>query len=145
LAEAALPRPATRGNRVTLKAGQPEAAVFSSMKARAIFFRAENLSSGKPVPLADGQVICLPDQINASAVFVTPRCPSLSFTNPEQLICSFRPWKNQRLGSFSLAKRTTLTWVSQSAVSSTLDEPAGQKLLVIFAKAKRPESLNSTV
>jgi len=136
LAEAALPRPATRGNRVTLKAGQPEAACFLINEGKSDIFRAENLSSGKPVPLLT--VSNLPAGSDyASGSFRHTPLPEFVFYKPGAANLLLRPVEESAAGKFQFGKENNFDLGQPIRRVITLDEPAGQKLLVIFGEGEK--------
>ncbi len=136
LAEAILPGPATRGNREMLKTGQPEVACFLMNEGKSDSFRAENFSNGKPVALLTASNLPAGSDYAAGNFRHAP-LPEFVFYKPGGANLILRPVEEPATGKLQLGKENRFDLGEPVRRVITLDEPAGQKLLVIFGEGEK--------
>ena len=113
MVESTLPGPATHANRITLKAGQPEADCELVTDDKGVTFRAENFSTGKPETLLT--LPGLPTGSDyASGNFRGSALSELLFYKPGENTLTVRPVEEAGQASFNSAKGIVLTWDNQS-------------------------------
>jgi formylglycine-generating enzyme required for sulfatase activity len=136
LAEAILPAPASRGNRVTLKAGQPEVACLLLNDANNAIFRSENLTSDKIVSVIT--VSNLPAGSDyAVGNFRHGPLSEFLFYKPGSPNLTVRSVEESTPGKFDLSKANDFDLGQPIRRVITLDEAAGQKLCIIFGDGEQ--------
>ncbi len=136
LAEATLPGPATRGNRVTLLAGQPEVACLLINEGTNDTFRAENLSSGKPVAVLTASNLPAGSDYAAGNFRHAP-LPEFLFYKPGGASFTLRTVEESAAGKFQFGNGNTFDLGQPIRRVITLDELTSQKLLVIFGEGEK--------
>jgi formylglycine-generating enzyme required for sulfatase activity len=133
--EAILPGPATHGNRLALKEGQPEDACTLVTDEKGDSFRAEILTSGKPTLVAS--ISGLPASSDyAFGNFRGSPLHELLFYKPGQLNLSLRPVEESG-GQLGFGKGDTFDLGQPIRRVVTLTGNSGQRLLVIFGEGEK--------
>ena len=141
LAEAPLSAPAIKANRLTFKAGQPGLACALLHDDKGDTFRAENLSSGKPVVAAT--LAGLPPGADyAAGHFRGSPLLDLLFYKPGENNLLFRPVEETAPNQFQFGKGDTFELGQPVRRLVTLQQSAGQKLFVIFGKGEKAGVFN---
>jgi formylglycine-generating enzyme required for sulfatase activity len=136
LAEATLPGPAVHGNRLTLKAGQPDLVCLLLNESKSDTFRAENLSSGKPVLVLS--VSGLPAASDyAVGNFRRAALREFVFYKPGEANLVLRPVEESPPGQFRFGKENSFDLNQPVRRVVTLDEGSEQELFIIFGEGEK--------
>ena len=135
LGEAVLPGTAARGNRLSLKEGQPELLCVLFNGENGDSFRAENLSGGKPVEVA--AISGLPAGSDyAVGNFRGSPLREFLFYKPGQNSVTVRPVEESTPGQLQFGKGDTFDLGQPVRRVITLQQSAGQRLLVLFGEGQ---------
>jgi formylglycine-generating enzyme required for sulfatase activity len=136
IAEATLPGVATRGNRLSLKDGEPGAACLLLTQDKGDSFRAERVDTGKPV-----SVVSLDDlpagSDYAAGSFRSSHLREFLFYKPGQNSLMLRPIEEPAPGQLQFGKGDTFDLGQPVRRVVTLTGSSGQKLFVIFGQGER--------
>lgn len=136
LSDAILPGPASHGNRLSLKEGQPEAVCLLVTGDKGDTFRAETLNTGKPVAVAVlGNLPAGSDY--ASGNFRGSPLREFIFYKPGQSGLTLRPVEEPSPGQLQLGKGDTFDLGRPVRRVVTLVTSAKQKLFVIFGEGEK--------
>jgi formylglycine-generating enzyme required for sulfatase activity len=136
LADIALPGPAVRGNRLSLKAGQPELLGVLVSEEKGDAFHAVDLSSGKPAAVATaGGLPAGADY--AAGNFRGSALRELIFYKPGGSKLIVRPVEEPAPGQFEFGKGDSFDMGQPVRRVVTLDGAPGQKLYVIFGEGEK--------
>ena len=136
LADIPLPGAAVRGNRLSLKAGQPELLCLLVTEQKGDTFHAQDLASGKPVEVAT--VTGLPAGSDyAVGNFRGSPLREFLFYKPGANSLTVRPVEEAAPGKLQLGKGDSFDLGQPIRRVITLDESAGQKLFVIFGEGEK--------
>src|SRR5437867_1358998 len=136
LAEAPLPGPLGRGNRLSFKAGQPEMACVIVSGEKGDTFRAENLSSGKAVDAAVAGDLASGSDYTVGNFRGAP-LPELIFYKPGENKLTMRPVKETSPGQFTFGKGSTFNPGGPLRRVITLEEKPRPRLFVIFGEGEK--------
>jgi formylglycine-generating enzyme required for sulfatase activity len=141
LAEAALPGPATHGNRLALKDGQPGAVCLLLTQDQGNSFRAEKADTGKPVSVLslDGLP---PGSEYAAGNFRRSALREFLFYQPGQNNVMLRPLEEPSPGQLQLGKGDTFDLGQPVRRLVTLSGSSGQKLFVVFGAGEKASVFN---
>jgi len=135
LADIPLPGAAARGNRLSLKEGQPELLCLLVSEQKGDTFHAQDLESGKAVEVAT--VTGLPAGSDyAAGNFRGLPLREFLFYKPGTKDLIVRPVEEPAPGKFQLGKGDTFDLGQPIRRLVTLDEATGQKLFVIFGEGE---------
>jgi len=135
LAETALPGPAARANRLALKAGEAELLCLLVREDKGDTFRAEDLSAGKIVSAAS--IPGLPAGCDYTAGnFRGSPLREFIFYKPGGKELLVVPVEEPAGGQLQFGKGGSFTLDQPIRRVITLNQPAGQKLLVIFGEGE---------
>lgn len=135
IAEVTLPGPAGHGNRLSLKAGQPELVCELISEDKGDSLHLENLSSGKPVPVAT--ISGLP--VGSDYAFGSfRRSPLREFLvyKPGQKSLQVRPVEESTPGQFQFGKGDSFDLGEPIRRVVTLNQSSGQRLFIIFGEGQ---------
>jgi formylglycine-generating enzyme required for sulfatase activity len=136
LADIPLPGAAVRGNRLSLKAGQPELLCDLVTEQKGDTFHAQDLASGKPVEVAT--VAGLPSGSDyAVGNFRGSPLREFLFYKPGANNLTVRPIEEATPGKLQFGKGDTFDLGQPIRRVVTLDESAGQKLFIIFGEGEK--------
>jgi formylglycine-generating enzyme required for sulfatase activity len=134
--EVTLPGPAVRGNRLSLKNGQPELLCTLWNEDKGDSFHAENLATGKPVAVATV------DGLPAGSDYAVGNFRGSSLreflfykAGAEQLL--LRPVEEPSAGQLQIGKGESFDLGAPIRRVITLNQAAGQKLLVVFGQGEK--------
>jgi formylglycine-generating enzyme required for sulfatase activity len=141
LAEAALPGPARRANRLSLKTGQPELLCCLVTGDKGDTFRAETLEGGKPVSVVT--VTGLPAGSDyAVGNFRGSPLREFLFYKPGQNSLTLRPVEEAAGGQLQMGAGAAFDLGQPVRRVITLEQPAGVRLLVIFGEGEQAGVFN---
>ena len=136
LAEAALPGPATHGNRLSLKESDPGAACFMVTEEKGDSFRAERMDSGKSVSVVSLAGLPAGSEYAAGSFRRSPLREFL-FYKPGDSTLTLRPVEEPSPGQWQLAKGDTFDLGQPVRRLITLNSSLGQKLFIIFGAGEK--------
>ncbi|HWX23231.1 MAG TPA: SUMF1/EgtB/PvdO family nonheme iron enzyme [Candidatus Binatia bacterium] len=135
LSEAALSAPEVKANRLALKTGQPELVCSVLHDDKGDIFRAEDLSSGKPVTIATASG--LPAGVDyAAGNFGGSPLLEFVFYKPGENKLVVRPVEEAAPGQFRFGKGDTFDLGQPVRRVITIHHATGEKLLVIFGQGE---------
>ncbi len=136
LADATLAGPAARGNRLSLKAGQPEMLCLLVQGDNAATLRVEDLSSGKPVAVAT--VADLPPGADyAVGNFGGSPLRQFIVYKPGEKSLMVRPVEEPQRGKFQFGKGQSFDLEQPVRRVIALGESGANKLFVIFGEGEK--------
>jgi len=136
LGDITLPGPAVRGNRLSLKAGQPELLALLVNDDKGGVFRVEDFGSGKPVAVAT--VTGLPAGSDyAAGNFRGSALREFIFYKPGANNMTVRPVEEPAPGQFQFGKGESFDLGQPIRRVITLSETSGQQLFVIFGEGEK--------
>jgi formylglycine-generating enzyme required for sulfatase activity len=135
LADAPLPAPAVKGNRLALKTGQPEFLGLLLTSDRGDTLRLENLSTGKPVSLASLGDLPSGSDYTAGNFRGSPLCELLLY-KPGATSLSVRPVEEPSPNQLQLGKGDTFDLGKPIRRVISLATSSGPKLAVIFGEGQ---------
>jgi formylglycine-generating enzyme required for sulfatase activity len=136
LADIALPGPAVRGNRLSLKAGQPELLGVLVNEEKGDAFHAVDLSSGKPVAVATaGGLPAGADY--AAGNFRGSALREFIFYKPGGNNLIVRPVEEPAPGQLQFGKADSFDMGQPVRRVVTLDGTSGQQLFIIFGEGEK--------
>ncbi len=141
LFEAALPGPAARGNHLALKNGQTELVCILFNGEKGVSFRADDLSSGKPVTVLAAEDLPAGTDL-ASGHFRGSPLREFLFYKPGQNSFSVKPVEESTPGQFQLAKGETFDLGQPIRRIVTLAQASSEKLLVLFGEGEKAGLFN---
>jgi formylglycine-generating enzyme required for sulfatase activity len=136
LAEAPLAGAAGRGNRLSLKAGQPELLCLLVQEDKGDTLRAENLSSGKPVVVATAAGLPAGSDYAVGNFRGSPLREFIVY-KPGDKNVAVRPVEEPAPGQFQFGAGQTFDLGQPVRRVIVLDENGAQKLFVIFGEGEK--------
>jgi formylglycine-generating enzyme required for sulfatase activity len=140
-AEAVLPGPAIRGNRLALKAGHPELLCVLVAGDKGAELRLEDLSSGKPASVATASGLAAGSDY-ASGIFRAGALRDFLFYKPSENNLVVRPLEEPSAGQFQFGKEATFDLGQPVRRVIVLNEGSGQKLFIIFGEGEKAGVFN---
>jgi formylglycine-generating enzyme required for sulfatase activity len=136
IVDSPLTGPAVRGNRLALKTGQPDVLCFVVNEEKASTLRIEDLSNGKPAPVAN--VAGLPTAAEY-AVGHFRGSPLLDFViyQPGAKQLTAKPVEESSPGHYALGKGQAFDLSDPIRRVISLKEPGNGRLLVIFGEGEK--------
>jgi len=141
IAEAPLPAPARRGNRLALKSGDKQLVCVLLSDDKADSLRAEDVSSGKPVTVATASDLPAGSDYTAGNFRGSPMREFL-FYKPGGTSLMVRPVEESGPGKFQFGKGDSFDLGQPIRRVITLEQASGPKLLVIFGEGEKAGIFN---
>jgi formylglycine-generating enzyme required for sulfatase activity len=136
LADVSLPGAVVRGNRVALKAGQPELLCALVREKDGDVFHAQDLASGKVVEVATATDLPAGSDYAAGNFRGSALCEFLFYKAGANNLM-LRPVEESAAGKLRLGKGESFDLSQPIRRVITLNEAAGQKLFVIFGEGEK--------
>ena len=141
LADITLPGPAIRGNRLALKAGQPELLGVLVREEKGDAFHVEDFSSGKPVAVATAAGLPAGSDYTAGN-FRGSALRDFIFYKPGGNNLMVRPVEEPAPGQLQFGKGDSFDLGQPVRRVVTLDGTAGQQLFIIFGEGEKASVYN---